>query len=139
MNTKLLYAELGKLLYAVADVDGVISKREKDALQELVRKELVPAETHKDEFGTDMAYYTEFQFDIAEDSIVDSRTAFESFIDFVEENKAELDENAIWTIHRVATKLAESYYHTNKKEKDLLHLLNQKLETLLAEKTNAIQ
>src|SRR5690606_13704785 len=73
------YSELGKLLYAVADVDGMISQKEKKALQELVRKELVPVEKHTDKFGTDVAFYAEIEFDFLEDSMVEPEEAFESF------------------------------------------------------------
>ena len=139
MIYKQLYSELGKLLYAVADVDGTISQKEKQTLQELVKKELVPAEQHTDEFGTDVAYYTEFQFDFSDESITDTQSAFESFIDFIEDHKNDLDENMIWVIHRVAAKLAESYYHTNRKEKKLLDILNGKLDKILSEKINALQ
>ena len=33
------YSELGKLLYAVADIDGVITEKEKKKLKEIVKKE----------------------------------------------------------------------------------------------------
>lgn len=36
MDVKMFYAELGNLLYAIADVDGMISHQEKEELHELI-------------------------------------------------------------------------------------------------------
>lgn len=63
MKKRMFYAQLGKLLYAAANTDGVISHKEKEALEQIVRKELLPEEAQKDEFGTNIAYYTDFEFD----------------------------------------------------------------------------
>ncbi len=52
MLYKKFYSELGKLLYAVAEIDGIITNKEKKALLEIVKKELVPADNHIDKFGT---------------------------------------------------------------------------------------
>ena len=91
MLYKDFYSELGKLLYAVADIDGVITQSEKKVLHEIVRKELVPAEKHKDEFGTDAAYYAEIEFEYLDEEIGDADAAFNSFIDFVEEHHTAFD------------------------------------------------
>ena len=81
MDYKEFYSELGKLLYAVADIDHVITQKEKKALTDIVKKELAPTEVHKDAFGTGTAYYTAMEFDILDDEIADSETAFNSFIE----------------------------------------------------------
>lgn len=130
MNTidyKRFYSELGKLLYAVADIDKVITPEEKKALYELVRKELVPAESHTDVFGTDAAYYTEIEFDYLDDAIIDSETAFQSFIDFVEDHRRLMDEAMRKMCIRLAERLAEAYAGKNKKEQQLLTVLRRKL------------
>ena len=72
MLYKNFYSELGKLLYAVADIDGVITQAEKKALHEIVKKELVPAEKHTDEFGTDAAYYAEIEFEYLDEEQMDA-------------------------------------------------------------------
>ena len=133
------YSELGKLLYAIADIDGMISAKEKKKLKEVVSKELAPSEIHRDEFGTDAAYYAEFEFEILEEARYEPEVAFESFLNFIENHKTAIDENMIWATHRVAAKLAEAYYHTNKKEKQMIDRLNKKLEALLAEKNRLYQ
>lgn len=124
------YSELGKLLYAVADVDGVISQKEKMALKELVKKELVPAEKHTDKFGTDVAFYAEIEFDILEESMIEPEEAFESFILFVENHHTAINKNMRDVILKIAKSLADAYHKTNKKEKALLEKLEKKLREL---------
>lgn len=131
MLYKEFYSELGKLLYAIADSDGVITKQERTALLELVKKELVPNENSIDEFGTDAAFYTEFEFDIMDDAITEPKVAFESFINFMEMHRKAIDKKLIKITLKVATKIADSYYQTNKKEHDLINMLKNKLNHLL--------
>jgi hypothetical protein len=124
------YSELGKLLYALADVDGSISQTERSAMHELVKKELVPIEKNTDEFGTDAAFYAEIEFEILEDTAVDPEVAFESFINFIDDHKTAIDNRMIDATRRVAVKLSESYYHASHKEKELLERLNNKLDEI---------
>jgi hypothetical protein len=136
MRYEHFYAELGKLLYAVADIDGVITKKEKDILLDMVRKELAPAEKHTDQFGTDAAYYTEIEFELAEDQIMDSESAFNSFIDYVEEHHTAIDERMRDTSIRLAERLAEAYEGTNHKEKELVQKLRRRLSEIKVKKKN---
>jgi hypothetical protein len=124
------YSELGKLLFALANVHGVIPKKEKEALKELVKKELAPAEKHTDKFGTDAAYYTEMEFDILEDSMPDPEQAFESFLFFIENHHSAIDDRMRHVTLKVAKKLADTYHGTNKKEKELIKKLEAKLKAL---------
>lgn len=128
IDFKRFYAEVGKLLYAVADVDKVISQSEKKELHDLVRNELVPSEKNTDEFGTDAGYYTEMEFDILEDQVVDSEAAFQSFIDFIEEHQRLIDQPMRDACLRMAEKLAACYHRTNKKERELITTLKKKLK-----------
>jgi hypothetical protein len=128
MRYKEFYSELGKLLYAVADIDGVITQKEKVKLHEIVRKELVPSEPHTDEFGTDVAYYSEIEFDILDAETGDTEAAFNSFTNFVEEHHTAFDDKMIAVCLRVARELAAAYRGTNKKEKVLVDKLRRKLE-----------
>lgn len=130
MYYKEFYAELGKLLYAVADVDGVITANEKKKLHELVITELYPNEKHTDGFGTNAALYTEMEFDILDDEIADADTAFESFIDFIEEHQTAIDENLKNGCLLLADKLASFYYKKNKKENALIEKLKSKLNKI---------
>lgn len=124
------YSELGKLLYAIADIDHVITPQEKKVLQDIVKKELVPAEQHTDQFGTDAAYFTEIEFDFLDEEISDSEAAFESFIDFIDEHHTAFDENLKKVSLHITKELANAYGGTNKKEKKLIDALKQKLEKM---------
>lgn len=130
MKYREFYSELGKLLYAVADVDGTISKKEKQALLHLVQQELVPQEQHTDAVGTDAAWYTEIGFEIQEENITDAETAFQSFIDYVEDHHTAFDKNMVKVCLRVASELASVYHGTNRKEKALLQQLEQRLKKI---------
>ena len=124
------YSELGKLLFALAKVDGGISKQEKAALKDIVKKELAPTEKNTDKFGTDAAYYTEIEFEILEDTEYDPEDAFESFISFIENHHTAIDERMRDTTLKVAKRLADTFHKTNKKEAALLAKLESKLRTL---------
>lgn len=126
------YSELAKLLYAVANVDGKISVKEREELKAIVRKELVPAEHHTDKFGTDAAYYTEIEFDFLEEAMIEPEAAFESFLNFIEKHHTAIDNRMREVSLRTAKKIAETYHKTNKKEKDLIKVLEKKLAALPA-------
>lgn len=131
MKYKDFYSELGKLLYAVADIDGVITQKEKKSLYYIVKNELVPSEKHIDEFNTDVAYYTEMEFDFLDEEIGDAETAFNSFIDFVEDHHTAFDGQMKKVSLHVAKELAEAYRGTNKKEKKLLERLEERLNRIV--------
>lgn len=130
MDYKNFYAELGKLLYAVADIDGVITQQEKNVLLDIVKNELVPAEKHVDAFKTDVAFYTEIEFDFLDKEIGDAESAFSSFIDFVEDHHTAFDENMKKISLHVTKELADAYHGTNKKEKVLIKKLTEKLKKI---------
>lgn len=130
MKYKDFYSELGKLLYAVADIDHVITQKEKKALYDIVKNELVPSERHTDQFNTDVAFYTEMEFDFLDESIGDTEAAFNSFIDFVEDHHTAFDERMKKISLHVAKELAQAYHGTNKKEKVLIDKLKEKLNKI---------
>ncbi|MFZ9662093.1 MAG: hypothetical protein ACO29O_09470 [Chitinophagaceae bacterium] len=129
MNIRDFYAEVGKLLYAVAEIDGVISKKEHDELYKLIRTRMAHREKHTDSFGTNDAWYAAFEFDVAEDQGMTVEDAFESFTSFIKENKHLLDNDLKEICLMLADKMAMSYYHTNKKEKELINKLKEVLGT----------
>lgn len=130
MLYKEFYSELGKLLYAVADIDGVITQKEKKQLQDSIIKELVAGEKNKDKFGTDAAYYSEIEFDFLNETIADAETAFNSFIDFVEEHHTAFNIRMKNISLHIAKELAAAYHGTNKKEKALIETLKKKLDKI---------
>lgn len=130
MIYKEFYSELGKLLYAISDIDHFIPKEEAQKLLEIVKKELVPNEVHTDRFGTDAAYYTEIEYEFLDETIGDAQMAFDSFISFVEDHHSAFDEKLKNTCLEVSKKLAGAYRGTNKKEKQLIEKLKETLNKI---------
>ncbi len=130
MDYRMFYAELGKLLYAVADADGIVSAQEKQHMFELVQTRLMHKETHTDEFGTNDAWYAAFEFEVADEQIMSAADAFLSFTEYIEENKNKLDEDTRQLCLILADRLADSYRHTSKKEKALIQKLREVLFSL---------
>ena len=127
MDYRLFYSELGKLLYAVADADGVVSPPERDRLYDLIRTRLLHREVHTDEYGTNDAWYAAFGFEVAEDQILPAADAFESFTEFLRERRDQIDEDTRQTCLILADRLAESYRHTNLREKEMIQRLKELL------------
>jgi len=127
------YSEVGKLLYAVAAVDGNVQKQEYDKLREIVEKKLVPEEHSTDQFGTDNAYYAEIEFDILLDRGTGYKTCFESFCNFVEEHKTAFDKHLKTMITNLAKELAHVYRGTNSRESELIKQLKHRLDGIFAE------
>ena len=130
MNYHEFYAELGKLLFAVADIDKVITLKEKEKLLNIVRKDLVPAEMHKDVYGTNTAYYLEMEFEILDDQIADADAAFESFIEYLDTHHTTIDEKMKKTCLHIARVIANAYRGVNKKEHQLLKKLLHKINNI---------
>jgi uncharacterized tellurite resistance protein B-like protein len=130
MLYKEFYSELGKLLYAVSDIDGTISEAERNKLQEIVKKELAPLEVHVDKNGTNTAFYSEIEFDFLDEQAADAEAAFESFMNFVEDHHTAFDEKMIKASLRLMKELAAAYYGTNKKEKELIQRATKLLKRI---------
>jgi hypothetical protein len=124
------YSELGKLLYAIAHADQIISLQERKKLLEIVKSELVPVEAHKDYFDTNAAFYTEIEFDILDEQIAEPKAAFNSFLDFIEDHYSAFDERIISACVRVSKELAGAYRGTNKAEKKFIDILQRKVKEL---------
>jgi uncharacterized tellurite resistance protein B-like protein len=132
MDYREFYAELGKLLYAVADADGIISPRERESMYQLIRTRLMHREIHTDEYGTNDAWYAAFEFEVAEEQGLSPEDAFQSFSDFLERRRKEIDPEMKLVCMVLANRLAESYRHTNRREADLILKLREKLYSLPA-------
>lgn len=122
------YKELGKLLYAVAKADGKINPHEVQELKRIIKSELVPAEKETDKFGTDAAFYTEFEFEAYEELDMDADVAYDSFISFVKEHNnyvtLEMREKAYF----LATNVSDAFKGKNKAEKNLINRLKKDLQ-----------
>ncbi|HSH67031.1 MAG TPA: hypothetical protein VLB84_14875 [Bacteroidia bacterium] len=134
MNHKEFYSELGKLLYAVIDNDGVVSKSEKERLKTIVKKQLVPLEHHVDAYGTNIAFYSEMEFDVLEDTLPDIESTFNSFMDFVEEHQTEFDDTMKKVSLIIVKELSNVYLGTNKLERRLIDQLTKRLNKIKIKK-----
>ncbi len=128
MITRSYYKELGKLLYAVAKADGTINPNEVTELKRIIKSELVPAEKETDKFGTDAAFYTEFEFEAYEEMDIDAELAYDSFISFVKEHNnyvtLEMREKAYF----LATNVSDVFKGKNKAEKNMIDRLKKDLK-----------
>lgn len=128
MITNSYYKELGKLLYAVVKADGKINPHEVQELKRIIKSELVPAEKETDKFGTDAAFYTEFEFEAYEEMDIDADLAYDSFISFVKEHDnyvtLEMREKAYF----IATNVANAFKGKNKAEKNMIDRLKKDLK-----------
>lgn len=122
------YIELGKLMYAVAKTDGTIHPNEVRVLKKLIKTELVPDEKETDEFGTDTAFYTEFEFDVYEDMNISASLAYDSFITFVKEHDRYVTKDMRKKALLLAIKTTEAFKGKNKAEKQLLEQLKKDLK-----------
>ena len=87
-------------------------------------------EEHVDEFGVDVAYYTEIEFDFLDDQIGEVDAAFQSFIDFVEDHHTAFTEKMKKICLRVVKELAATSYGTSKKEIELIEKLKKTLKKI---------
>ncbi len=130
MIYKNFYAEVGKLLYALAKADNRITDEEKRAIHRMVVNDLVPLEDSTDEFGTDSAFYVEMEFDFLMENDFDPRAAFDSFILYIDEHHSAFDEKLRQAVLNVSEKLANAFHKSNKKEQRMLEKVRKKMEEL---------
>jgi uncharacterized tellurite resistance protein B-like protein len=127
MTHKKFYKELGKLLYAVAKSDGKLHPKEVKAIKDLIALELVPMEKSTDEFGSDAAFYAEFEFELMADRSVNPQAAFKSFENFLKEHDKHINEDMRKKAYDLATKVAQSLHGINKEEAVMLEKLRADL------------
>ncbi len=127
MKYEELYGQLGKLLYAVADIDRKVSVAEKKRLIELIHERLIPHTEHSDEFGTSVAFYPEFQFSYLETEVADAQASFSDFLDYLEQHHTAIDSSMRTTCLELAREIAKASYGINKEEQDLLDELKRRI------------
>jgi len=127
MNVKQFYVAVGKLLYAVADADSVITRQEKTELYNLITSRLMHREHHTDQFGTNDAWYAAFEFESAEEQGMTASQAFREFAEFIEENGKHMTSEMKEICMVLADRLAESYHHTNHREQEMIRKLREVL------------
>jgi tellurite resistance protein len=127
MDHKRFYKELGKLLYAVAAADGKIHPNEVAKIRQVVREEVVPVESSHDQFGTDNAYYAEFEFEMLSDRDFPAADAYHSFTQYLKEYQGKIDAEMKKLCLDAAVKVAEATHGINKSESAYLSDLKKQL------------
>jgi hypothetical protein len=122
------YKEVGNLFYAVAAIDGKITRNEKKMITGLVRYIWRPLENTTDKFGTDAANIILFQFDVNEGFSASPAEQFKSFVDYFDENRNDIDSALREKILSGARNIAESTRKINNAELPML----MKLRYLMA-------
>lgn len=120
MDHKRFYKELGKLLYAVAPADGKVHPNEVAKFRQLIRDEVVPVESSRDQFGTDNAYYAEFEFEMLSDRDFPAADAYHPFTQYLQEYNGKIDAEMKKLCLHAAVKVAEATHGINKKESTYL-------------------
>lgn len=118
---------MGKVLYAIAAADGKIHPAEVARLRTLVREEVAPVESSQDQFGTDNAYYVEFEFETLADRNFPAADAYHSFKTYVKEYEGKIDPVMKQTCLSAARKVAGAVHGVNRAESAYL----SDLESLL--------
>lgn len=121
------YRELGNLLFAVAKADGKINAREFEKLKSLVITELKDLDKSTDEFGSDLAFLTEFEFEFEDEQIQSAQDAYQSFITFVKANEERINKNLRNFSVEIANKIANSFRKRNKAELQMIKNLKKDL------------
>ncbi len=124
---KKLYKNIGVLLYAIAKADGQIQDKEIKTIHRIVVEDLVPLEESVDNFGTDAAFFAEFEFEILQDRNIRAQKAFDRFIAFAKENQKNLSPELRALIVKSVEKVAAAYRGTNKAESEMIESLKKHL------------
>jgi uncharacterized tellurite resistance protein B-like protein len=130
LNYKQFYKELGQLLYVVAYSDGVIQKKEVEALREFVLKELVPFEHSSDSSGMNKAFYTEFEFEAIADKRAPAEDVYRSFVNYLNENAFYINNQMRASLIKAVETVANAYKKTNKKEQEMIDKIMEEIELI---------
>ena len=127
VDQKKFYSELGKLLYAIAAVDGRIHAKEAATMKRVVSEQLVPQEASTDHFGTDQAYITEFEFDVMAENDESPEEAFDSFAIYLTQHRERLCAEQKELVMRAADVVAHAFHGVHGKELRMLAELKRRL------------
>lgn len=130
MDYQELYIEMGRLLYAIAMADGKVQDDEIEKVKQIVNQQLTSMVKSHDAFGTAYAFYMEFEFERVHDFEIRIRDAFDSFIDYSIENKADFTPEIKKLVMVSCEKVANAFNGIEDNEQVLLNKLRRHLDTL---------
>jgi uncharacterized tellurite resistance protein B-like protein len=128
MNQRDFLIELGKLLYAIASSDGDVRLQENRKLRDILRTDFIAIAEQTDHLGRTNFEYAELELEWMEENYVNPKVAFTSFINFIKEHSAELNEGQKDSILKAAEEVADSFYKRNHYEEHFLHKLKNALK-----------
>ena len=131
------YSELGNLLYAIAKSDGKINETEVEKLKKIVKDELANLEGSLDEYGADLAYLTEFEFETEDEKIDSAEEAYLSFVTFVKSNEKRVGKKLRTLAIKLAEKIAKAFRGKNKSETEMIKKLKYDLGLTKKEKNQS--
>ena len=123
-----LYENLGKLFYAIAAADKVVTKEEIRVLDEMVALDWKEVEHSRDEFGTDMSFQIEVIFDWFRENDLSADYAFAKFRNYKREHEYLFDEELNHLIWRTANKIAGAFAPISRAEVTMLSRLRKILK-----------
>jgi uncharacterized tellurite resistance protein B-like protein len=116
---KKFYTQLGKLMYVVAQADGQIQENEVDEVRKLVDS-LMDLEDTTDEFGTDAAFFAEFEFEVLRDKGTNPIKVYQQFLHFIKEHQHLIDQKLKAIIFTTVEKIAQAYGGIDPEEQELI-------------------
>jgi hypothetical protein len=120
MLNKDFYITYGKLLYALAKSDGYVQEVEKEKIIALVHDKLATVETQSDFSGTDLAYYTTFAFEAAEEFELTLEDAMLEFRSHFKWHHLHISEAQKKLLLEVIQEVSESYGSVSKREIEII-------------------
>ena len=116
-NTMLhFYQQIGRLFYAVANIDNRIKEEEIAEVKKIILSDWLPIENSADEFGSDAAYQIDSVFDWLRENPIDSHLVIEAFKKYKNENQKLFTPQICNLILKSADKIANSFSGKNKSE-----------------------
>lgn len=120
MLNKEFYITYGKLLYALAKSDGYIQDVERESIMNLIQEKVALIEKQNDFSGTDLAFYTEFAFEAAEDFELTLEDALLEFNAHFRLHRVHFNEEQKRVLMEVLEEVATVYGKVTKKESEII-------------------
>lgn len=130
MISKDFYIAFGNLLYALAMSDGAVQNEEKESILKLVKEKLVPLEDITDAMGTDLAYYTEFAFETADDQIKSVEDTLNAFVNYMKEHYHIFSKEQLKVLNSILKEVAKAHGRVTKKEQQIIDMFNSMMYSL---------
>jgi uncharacterized tellurite resistance protein B-like protein len=125
MLNKDFYITYGKLLYALAKSDGYIQDIERDRIMNLIQEKMALIEKQNDFSGTDLAYYTEFAFEAAEDFELTLEDALLEFNAHFKLHHVHFSEEQKRILTEILEEVATIYGKVTKREVEIIEKFKQ--------------